>query len=163
MSSVDVPLPPIDETALIVGDGVSDESGPDQFTTLPSEYVCLTLKAYVPLFDGLARNENAASSPVATEPPVHVTRSTTAASPLPFVTAERFQPGLGKNESIPKPLGGVNSTAVVAAPSFSVGTASVKTSESLAATTLGLTFACAEAAAVMVSAATTASAAGAVR
>jgi hypothetical protein len=46
---------------------------------------------------------------------------------------------VGANESIEKPLGGVNSIFVVVAFSFSVGTASVKNCAVVAATTGGLT------------------------
>src|SRR5579864_631289 len=57
-SSVEVPPPPIDDSASIVGAGVSDDSGPDQSTIDPSEYVCRTLNVYVfaSLVDALKRN-----------------------------------------------------------------------------------------------------------
>src|SRR2546428_10028577 len=80
----------------------------------------------------------------------------TALSPEPLSWTFRFQPGEGANESIEKPAGGVNSTVVVVAPSFSVGTASVKTWPSFASATGGLTRACADAPATIASAATTA-------
>ena len=41
MLSVGVP-PPSDDTAFSVGAGASDDSGPVQSTTDPSEYVCRT-------------------------------------------------------------------------------------------------------------------------
>ena len=71
------------------------------------------------------RNENAASSPVGTWPPVHVTLVMTASSPEPVCCTLRVQPGVGTNESMLKPAGGENSISVVVALSFSVGTASV--------------------------------------
>src|SRR5439155_16410672 len=45
--SVLLPPPPSEAFASIVGAGVSADSGPDQSTTLPSEYVCRTVNAYV--------------------------------------------------------------------------------------------------------------------
>ena len=77
----------------------------------------------------------------------------TASSPEPVCWTSRFQPGDGMNESIEKPSGGVSSTFVVVASSFSVGTASVNTWLSAAGTIGGLTCACADAAAVTTSAA----------
>jgi hypothetical protein len=50
-----------------------------------------------------------------------------------------FPARCGGNESIEKPLGGVNSIVVVVAFSFSVGTASVKNSAFLATVIGGLT------------------------
>jgi hypothetical protein len=38
-----VPPPPNEDLALTTGAGVSDDSGPVQSTTEPSEYVCRTL------------------------------------------------------------------------------------------------------------------------
>jgi len=54
-ASVDVPLPPMDERASIVGAGLSDDSGPFQSTTEPSEYVWRTSNTYVfaPLVEAL--------------------------------------------------------------------------------------------------------------
>src|SRR6185312_1178367 len=92
-----------------------------------------------------ARNWKKASSPGGTFPPVQVTFCTTVSSPVPVVCSCRFQPAAGAKESIEKPLGGVSSTCVVKAFSFSVGTASAKTCAFLASTTAGLTFACANA------------------
>ena len=43
MASVELPPPPRDDFASITGAGVSEDSGPDQSTTEPSEYVCRTL------------------------------------------------------------------------------------------------------------------------
>src|SRR6185312_3743275 len=107
---------------------------------------CLTPKLYVPEPLVLPRNENTESSPVGTEPPVHVTFVTTAFSPEPLCWTVRFQPPVsGKNESIEKPCGGVSSIEVVVAPSFSVGTASVNTWPSCARATGGLTCAWAHA------------------
>ena len=39
MASVELPPPPRDDFASITGAGVSEDSGPDQSTTEPSEYV----------------------------------------------------------------------------------------------------------------------------
>ena len=80
-------------------------------------------------------------------PPVQVTFVITASSPSPVCCTSRFQPGDGMNESIEKPSGGVSSTLVVVASSFSVGTASVNTWLSAGGTIGGLTCACADAAA----------------
>src|SRR6185437_4762938 len=102
--------------------------------------------------DVLARNEKTESSSVGVAPPFQVTRVTVASSPLPFVNAVRFQPGVGKNESMVKPFGGVSSTDVVVTFSFSVGTASVKTCSSSASAAGGLTSACAAAPAAATSA-----------
>jgi hypothetical protein len=133
---------------------VSELSGPDQSTTSPVEYVWRTLKVYVFAPVVLALNPNTESSSVGTLPPDHVTFVTTASSPEPVDCTLRFQPGLGWNESMLKPLGGVNSIDVVVASSFSVGTDSVKNSNVFAVTTVGLTTACADAAAGNASAAT---------
>src|SRR5207248_1421965 len=43
IASVELPPPPSDDFASTVGAGVSDDSGPAQSTTDPSEYVCRTL------------------------------------------------------------------------------------------------------------------------
>src|SRR4029077_4139257 len=118
IASVELPPPPIDETASSVGAGVSEDSGPDQSTTDPSAYVCRTWNVYVLLEDGDARNENAASSPVGTLPPAQVTFWITAFSPSPVCWSVRFQPDDGTNESIPKPSGTVSSTCVVSLFSF---------------------------------------------
>ena len=105
---------------------MSELSEPDQSTTVPSEYVCRTPNVYV-LFESVcARNWKNASSPVGTEPPVQVTFVTTALSPDPVDSTSRCQPGDGTNESIEKPLGGVNSIFVVAELASSVGTARLK-------------------------------------
>jgi hypothetical protein len=128
-----------------VGAGVSEVSGPDHSTTDPSEYVWRTANVYVFAASVRARNENAASSPVGTRPPSHVTLVTTELSPEPDWATLRFQPGLGTNESIVNPDGGVSSIFVVVASAFSVGTASVKIWLVFAATTGGLTSACANA------------------
>ena len=69
----------------------------------------------------------------------------TASSPDPVCCTLRVQPGDGTNESMLKPAGGENSICVVAASSFSVGTASVYSSSVLATPTAGLTLACANA------------------
>src|SRR5512140_2952846 len=73
IESVELPPPPSDEFASILGAGVSDDSGPLQSTTEPSEYVCRTENVYVLLESGLARNWKMESSPVGTLPPVQIT------------------------------------------------------------------------------------------
>src|SRR4051794_19565743 len=78
-------------------------------------------------------------------PPDHVTFWMTVSSPEPVDWTSSFHPGASMNESIENPAGGVSSTLVVLASSFSVGTASVKTSLCFAWTTEGLTWACAHA------------------
>src|SRR5439155_6954429 len=159
ISSADEFPPPARESfASIRGDGVSDDSGPDQSTTSPLEYVCLRVKAYVFAPLALALKPKTESSSVGTLPPDQVTLVTVASSREPVDCTSRFQPGLGWKESMVKPLGGVSSIDVVVAPSFSVGTESVKNCSDFASTTLGLTTACADAAAGKASAATTAAA-----
>ena len=120
---------------------MSEDSGPVQSTTVPSEYVCRTLKEYVFAASVDARNWKTASSSVGTLPPVQVTFWMTVFSPVPVVWASRFQPG-GRGERVDRETARrVSSTFVVAAFSFSVGTASVKNCPFLATTTGGLTFA----------------------
>jgi hypothetical protein len=57
-----LPPPPSDDFASIVGAGVSEDSGPDQSTTVPSEYVCRTLKEYVFASAANPRNWNIEAS-----------------------------------------------------------------------------------------------------
>src|SRR6266576_2601396 len=106
------------------------------------------------VFDELpeARNWNTASSSVGVCPPDHVTCSIFVSSPEPVDFTSRVQPGDGTNESIAKPSGGVSSTFVVVALSFSVGTASVKSWPWLVSATAGLSSACATAPAAVTSA-----------
>ena len=75
------------------------------------------------------RNWKSESSPVGVWPPVQVTFWITASSPEPVCCTCRFQTGVGTNESIENPLGRVSTTFVVVAPSFSVGTARLYSSE----------------------------------
>src|SRR5437867_7224382 len=89
------PPPPREDFASTFGAGESDDSGPAQSTTVPSEYVCRTLKVYVFEASVEARNWKSASSSVGTLPPLQVTFSTVVFSPLPVVCASRFQPGAG--------------------------------------------------------------------
>src|SRR5205085_11990605 len=103
------------------------------------------MTTYVMLESGLARNWKTESSPVGTLPPLQVTFWITAFSPEPVCWSCRFHPVAGLKESIPKPLGGVNSIFVVVAPSFSVGTASVKSCRVFDLVTGGLISACAQA------------------
>ena len=145
IASVELPPPPSEDFASMVGAGVSDDSGPDQSTTEPSEYVCRTVNVYVLFESALARNWKTASSSVGTRPPVQVTFWITAFSPEPVSWSCRFQPTAGTNESMPKPLGGVSSTFVVVRPSFSVGTASVNSCAVFDFVTGGLISACARA------------------
>ena len=145
IASVELLPPPSDDIASIVGAGVSDDSGPLQSTTEPSEYVCRTVNMYVLLELGLARNWKTESSPVGTLPPLHVTFWITAFSPEPVCCSCRFQPAAGAKESMPKPPGGVSSTFVVVRPSFSVGTASVKSCRVFDLVTGGVISACAHA------------------
>src|SRR5207253_7473369 len=99
---------------------------------------CRTLKVYVFEAAAEARNWKSASSSVGTLPPLQVTFSTVVLSPVPLVCVWRFQPGAGTNESIEKPLGGVSSTIVVVALSFSVGTARLNSCRFFANATDGL-------------------------
>src|SRR5439155_6940930 len=130
IASVEVPPPPSELLASIVGAGASELSGPVQSTTLPFVYVWRTSKVYVLLASVLARNEKVESSPVGTLPPSHVTLVISAFSPEPVCWTLRFQPGEGTNESIPKPFGSVSSILVVDAFDSSVGTARVNSSRS---------------------------------
>jgi hypothetical protein len=76
-------------------------------------------------------------------PPVQVTRVTTTLSPEPVCwTFMRHPGGGGTNESIPNPDGTVNTTFVVLAPLFSVGTARLYSWSFPAAETAGLIRAC---------------------
>ena len=70
IASVELLPPPKDDFASITGAGVSDDSGPLQSTTEPSEYVCRTLNVYDLLESGLARNWKRESSSVGVCPPV---------------------------------------------------------------------------------------------
>src|SRR5262249_16034156 len=115
--SSELPPPPSEDFASMTGAGVSEDSSPDQSTTLPSEDVCRTENVKCLVEFGVGRNEKAASSPVGTWPPSQVTFVTTASSPEPCCCTVRFQPGEGTNESIANPLGGVISTLVVNTPS----------------------------------------------
>src|SRR5215831_2644989 len=144
-------LPPSESFASTVGAGVSEDSDPVQFTTLPSEYVWLTWKVNVFAEVGVARNWKTESSPVGTLPPLQVTFWITASSPDPVCCTCRAQPGAGAKESIAKPEGGVNSIVVVFEFASSVGTASVKSWSSFASATGGLTSACAKAPAARIS------------
>lgn len=54
--SSEVPPPSSDVNASIVGAGAAEDSGPDQFTIDPSEYVCSTWNVYVFAEAGWARN-----------------------------------------------------------------------------------------------------------
>src|SRR5204863_3860477 len=85
--SVLLPPPPSEDFASIVGDGVSEDSGPAQSTTVPSEYVCRTLNAYVFAASVDARNWKTASSSVGTLPPLQVTFWMTVFVPVPVVWA----------------------------------------------------------------------------
>src|SRR5436190_26840 len=93
-----------------------------------------------------------ASSSDGTLPPDQVTCWICVSSPEPLDFSLRVHPGDGANESIAKPLGGVSSIFVVAAFSFSVGTASVNTWPALTSATAGLSSACAEADAATINA-----------
>ena len=124
---------------------MSEPSEPVQSTTLPFEYVWRTATVYVLLESRVALKRKTASSSVGTFPPLQVTFWITFSSPEPVACSERFQPGEGSNESIAKPSGTVSSTSVVAAPSSSVGTASVNCCSTFALATGGLRVACANA------------------
>src|SRR3954470_9298711 len=97
-------------------------------------------------------NWKTVSSSVGVLPPLHVTFWISVSSPDPLDSTSRCQPELGTNESMPKPLGGVSSTVVVVRPSFSVGTASVKSWVVVETATGGLISACADAPAAATSA-----------
>src|SRR3954447_2339957 len=120
------PPPPRDDLNSTCGAGASEDSGPVQSTTLPSEYGWRTLNEYVFDASADARNWKTASSSEGALPPDQVTCWTWVSSPDPVDFTLRVQPDDGANESIAKPLGGVSSTLAVLALSFSVGTASVK-------------------------------------
>ena len=94
IASVELLPPPSDDIASIVGAGLSDDSGPLQSTTEPSEYVCRTVNVYVLFESALARNWKTASSSVGTRPPVQVTFWITAFSPEPVSAGHRFPMGL---------------------------------------------------------------------
>ena len=83
--------------------------------------------------------------------------------PCPSAERRASSPAPGRTSRSRSPSARVSSTVVVVAPSFSVGTASVKTWPLFASTTGGLTFACANAAAATTSAASATSANAAIR
>src|SRR5438034_1730234 len=101
-------------------------------------------------------NWKSASSSEGTFPPDQVTCWICVSSPERVDFTLLVQPGDGTNESIAKPLGGVSSIFVVAAFSFSVGTASVKTWPAFTRATAGLSSACADADAAKINAPPTA-------
>src|SRR5204863_661927 len=113
---------------------------------------------YFALEAGWARNWNSESSPVGTFPPVQVTFWITALSPEPVCCRTRCHPGLGTNESIPKPCGTVSTIFVVVRLLFSVGTARLYNCSAFDSETAGLTRACADAAETNTSAASPANA-----
>src|SRR2546421_5180691 len=117
------------------------------------------MNLYVFAESGLATKWKTESSSVGVCPPDHVTVWMTVESPEPVDCTSRFQPGAASKESIPKPAGGVSSTCVVVAPSFSVGTASVKYWSVFDLATDGLSDACPNAAGAAARAATVAAAA----
>ena len=90
-------------------------------------------------------NWKSESSPVGTFPPVHVILVITALSPEPVCCTTRCQPALGTNESMPNPVGTVNTTFEVVTPLFSVGTARLYSCNCFESETAGLTRACADA------------------
>src|SRR4029077_16192766 len=145
-ATTELPPPPIESLASIVGVGLSESAAPSQLTSARSEYVCCTANAYVPAFPGSPRNWNSESCPVGVRPPLQVSFWTTASSPEPCDLTARCQPGGGgATESMLKPSGGVRTIFIVVAFSFSVGTARLNSCRSPDSEIAGLTIACAEA------------------
>ena len=105
---------------------MSEFSGPFQSTTEPSEYVCRTPNEYVWLESARPRNwtRGLARRPLRPVPGDLRDHGVLALAGLLNVARPT---AVGMNESIEKPSGGVSSTFVVVASSFSVGTASVNT------------------------------------
>ena len=118
--------PPSDDVPCTTGLGVSDDSGPVQSTTEPSEYVWRTWNDVVPGAAGQRRLEAEdrvlVGGHVAARPDDLLP---TACRPSRLRDACRVQPGSGSNESIANAARHRQLDLVVVAPCFSVGTARV--------------------------------------